>query len=254
MENREIGRLLSETADLMEIAAEDPFRIRSYRNGASAIESLPERIEDIAKEGKLTGIPGIGKGLASAIDEILKRGSFERRDLLLTKYPPTALELLKIQGLGPKTIALLWEHYRVSTIDDLERICQEQKLRLLPRLGAKLEEKVLRSIAQYRRSSGRFLLSFADELASELVTYLEATPGWTRSRPPAACAGGRRRWETSTCWSPARPPKPRSTASWRIPASARSSGKAPTRPAPKLGCNPSRWTCARSPPIATARR
>jgi DNA polymerase (family 10) len=191
MENREIGRLLSETADLMEIAAEDPFRIRSYRNGASAIESLPERIEDIAKEGKLTGIPGIGKGLASAIDEILKRGSFERRDLLLTKYPPTALELLKIQGLGPKTIALLWEHYRVSTIDDLERICQEQKLRLLPRLGAKLEEKVLRSIAQYRRSSGRFLLSFADELASELVTYLEATPGVDKVTPAGSLRRGK---------------------------------------------------------------
>jgi DNA polymerase (family 10) len=191
MENREIGRLLSETADLMEIAAEDPFRIRSYRNCASAIESLPERIEDIAKEGKLTGIPGIGKGLASAIDEILKRGSFERRDLLLTKYPPTALELLKIQGLGPKTIALLWEHYRVSTIDDLERICQEQKLRLLPRLGAKLEEKVLRSIAQYRRSSGRFLLSFADELASELVTYLEATPGVDKVTPAGSLRRGK---------------------------------------------------------------
>ena len=191
MENREIARLLSETADLMEIAAEDPFRIRSYRNGASVIESYTERIEDKARGGKLTDIPGIGKGLAGAIDEILKRGSFERRDLLLTKYPPTALELLKIQGLGPKTIALLWEHYRVSTIDDLERICQEQKLRLLPRLGAKLEEKVLRSIAQYRRRSGRFLLSFADELASELAAYLAATPGVEKVTPAGSLRRGK---------------------------------------------------------------
>jgi DNA polymerase (family 10) len=176
----------------MEIAAEDPFRIRSYRNGASAIESYPERIEDIVKaQRKVTEIPGIGKGLASAIEEILKRGSFERRDLLLTKYPPTALELLKIQGLGPKTIALLWEHYRVSTIDDLERICQEQKLRLLPRLGAKLEEKVLRSIAQYRRSSGRFLLSFADELAAELAAYLLETPGVEKVTPAGSLRRGK---------------------------------------------------------------
>ncbi len=193
MENREIARLFSETADLMEIAAEDSFRIRSYRNGASAIEGYPERIEDILKDPsrKVTDIPGIGKGLASAIDEIVKRGSFERRDLLLTKYPPTALELLKIQGLGPKTIALLWEHYRVSTIDDLERICQEQKLRLLPRLGAKLEEKVLRSIAQYRKRSGRFLLSFADELARELVAYLETTPGVDKVTPAGSLRRGK---------------------------------------------------------------
>jgi DNA polymerase (family 10) len=193
MENREIARLFAETADLMEIAAEDSFRIRSYRNGASVIESYPERIEDILKDPnrKVTDIPGIGKGLASAIREIVTRGSFERRDLLLTKYPPTALELLKIQGLGPKTIALLWEHYRVSTIDDLERICQEQKLRLLPRLGAKLEEKVLRSITQYRRRSGRFLLSFADELASELVAYLAATPGVDKVTPAGSLRRGK---------------------------------------------------------------
>jgi DNA polymerase (family 10) len=179
MENREIARLLAETADLMEIAAEDSFRIRSYRNAASAIENWPERVADmlVNPERKVTQIPGIGKGMEAALKEIAARGSFERRDQMLTKYPPTALELLKIQGLGPKTIALLWEHYRVSTIDDLERICQEQKLRQLPRLGAKLEEKVLRSIASYRRRSGRFLLNFADELATELAGYLAETPG-----------------------------------------------------------------------------
>src|SRR5258708_38858678 len=100
MENREIGQLLSETADLMEIAGEDGFRIRSYRNGASAIESYPERIENILKdpERKVTDIPGIGKGLAAVLKEIIERGSFERRDQMLERYPPTALELLRIQG------------------------------------------------------------------------------------------------------------------------------------------------------------
>ena len=193
MENREIARLLAETADLMEIAAEDSFRIRSYRNAASVIESHPERIEDLLKDParKVTDIPGIGKGIAGALQEIAARGSFERRDTLLTKYPPTELELLKIQGLGPKTIALLWEHYRVSTIDDLERICQEHKLRLLPRLGAKLEEKVLRSIAQYRQRSGRFLLNFADELARELAAYLAETPGVDQVTPAGSLRRGK---------------------------------------------------------------
>ncbi len=193
MENREIARLLAETADLMEIAAEDSFRIRSYRNGASAIENHPERIVDILKDPdrSVTEIPGIGKGLAAVLAEIAERGSFERRDELLAKYPPTALEFLKIQGLGPKSIALIWEHYRVSTIDDLERLCLEQKLRVLPRMGAKLEEKVLRSIAQYRKRVGRFLLSFADELARELSEYLSAEPGVEQVTPAGSLRRGK---------------------------------------------------------------
>jgi DNA polymerase (family 10) len=194
MENREIARLIAETADLMEIAGEDPFRVRSYRNGASAIENLPERVEDIVKDPnrKLTDIPGIGKGLATVIEEILERGSFERRDKLLEKYPPTALELLKVQGLGPKSIALIWEHYRVSTIDGLERLCREQKLRVLPRMGAKLEEKILRSISQYRQRAGRFLLNFADEVARELTEYLRANvAGLERITPAGSLRRGK---------------------------------------------------------------
>ena len=111
------------------------------------IEGYPERVADILKdpEKKVTDIPGIGKGIAAVLQEIEERGSFERRDEMLEKYPPTALELLKIQGLGPKSIALLFEHFRVTTIDELERSASEQKLRELPRMGAKLEEKVLRS-------------------------------------------------------------------------------------------------------------
>jgi DNA polymerase (family 10) len=179
MENREIARLLYETADLMEIAGEDGFRIRSYRNAAGVIEGHPEPISAIIRDPKqkVTDIPGIGKGIASALAEIEERGTFERREQMLELYPPTALELLKIQGLGPKSIRSLWEHYRVSTIDGLEKICQEHKLRELPRMGAKLEEKVLRSIAAYRQRAGRFLLSFADGVAKELVEYLKAVPG-----------------------------------------------------------------------------
>jgi DNA polymerase (family 10) len=191
MENRDIARLLAETADLMEIGAEDGFRIRSYRNAAAVIESYPERIADILSnpERKITEVPGIGKGIASALEEIQKRGSFERRDSLLERYPSTLLELLRIQGLGSKGVALLYQHYKVATIDDLERICKEQKLRELPRMGAKLEEKVLRSIAQYRQSAGRFLLSFGKKAADELTAYLSESGGLEQ----IAAAGSLRR-------------------------------------------------------------
>jgi len=179
MENREIARLLAETGDLMEIAAEDGFRIRSYRNAAATIEGFPERIEDILRdsERKLTDIPGVGKGIAGVIQELVTRGSFEKRDSLLALYPPTILDLLKIQGLGPKGIALVYEHHKVASIDELERLCVEQKLRELPRMGAKLEEKVLKSIAQYRQRTGRFLLSFGKKSADELIPYLSEGGG-----------------------------------------------------------------------------
>jgi DNA polymerase (family 10) len=179
MENREIARVLWETADLMEIAGEDSFRIRSYRNGATAIEGYPERVVDILRDPNrtVTEIPGIGKGLATVLQEIVDRGSCERRDLLLQKFPAGALEFLKIQGLGPKSIALIFDHYHIGTIDELEQLAKEEKLRVLPRMGAKLEEKVLRSIAQYRMRTGRFLLSFANDTAEELKKYLGELAG-----------------------------------------------------------------------------
>ncbi len=193
MENKEIARLLSETADLMEVANEDGFRIRSYRNAASVIVSYPERVTDIVchPERKVTEIPGIGKGLAFVLAEICQRGSFDRRDEMLAKYPASALELLKIQGLGPKSIALLYEHHGVRTVDDLEKICREGKLRELPRMGAKLEEKVLRSIEAYRKSAGRFLLTFGLRTADELKAEFAALPGIEKVEAAGSLRRGR---------------------------------------------------------------
>jgi DNA polymerase (family 10) len=193
LENRDFARILSETGDLMEIAGEDGFRIRSYRNGASAIEGYPERIADILKDParKVTDVPGIGKGLAGVLKSIEETGSFDKRDELLRKFPPAALEFLKIQGLGPRGIALLFEHFNVQTMDDLEKLCKEQKIRTLPRMGAKLEEKILRSIAQYRERSGRFLLSFADNAATEIANSLADLEGIETITPAGSLRRGK---------------------------------------------------------------
>jgi DNA polymerase (family 10) len=177
----------------MEIAGEDGFRIRSYRNGASAIEGYPESISGILAnpERKVTDVPGIGKGLAAVLTQIEAHGSCDKRDELLLKFPPAALEFLKIQGLGPKSIALLFEHFQVATMDQLEQLCRDQKLRTLPRMGAKLEEKVLRSIAQYKGRTGRFLLSFADNVARELTVYLADLEGIEAITPAGSLRRGR---------------------------------------------------------------
>src|SRR5579863_2397041 len=192
VDNKELARILSETADLMEIAAEDGFRIRSYRNGATAIEGHTESISAILHDParKVTDISGIGKGLAVVLAEIEATGSCKQRDTLLQKYPPSALEFLKIQGLGPKSIALLFEHFRITTMEELEQLCREKKLRDWPRMGAKLEEKVLRSIAQYKLRTGRFLLSFAQHTADELVAYLNGD-GIESIRPAGSLRRGR---------------------------------------------------------------
>ena len=179
MDNKKIAAILEETADLMEIAGADGFRIRSYRNAAQVIESFPEPLVAILKdpERKVTDIKGVGKGIASALAELVERGSFARRDEMLEKYPPTALELLKISGLGPKGIAAIYHHFRVSTIDGLEQLCRDEKLRALPRMGEKLEQKILRGIESYKRSAGQFLINFADRTAADLIDYLRTTEG-----------------------------------------------------------------------------
>jgi DNA polymerase (family 10) len=193
MENKEIARILQETADLMEIGGEDAFRIRSYRNAAAAIEGHPERIADLLHHPgrKVTDIPGIGKGLAAVLGEIAARGSSERRDAWLARFGPVALDMLRIQGLGPKSIRLILDSFPVRSLDDLETLAKAEKLRTLPRLGAKLEEKILRSIEQVRRTAGRFLLSFADSIAEELTGYLAQAPGVEQVAPAGSLRRGK---------------------------------------------------------------
>ena len=168
MENKEIIRILSETADLMEIADEDSFRIRSYRNAIRAIENLSESAADILAdpERKLTDIPAIGKGMSAHIEEICRTGKLSPHQDLCSRYPSAALELLKIQGLGPKGVALLLTHFRVKSLEEVEQLAREGKLRDLPRMGEKLEQKILKSIEAYKHSAGRFLIDVADGLAS----------------------------------------------------------------------------------------
>ncbi len=194
MENIEFARILNETADLMEIAGEDGFRIRSYRNGAVAIEGHPERLEDILSnpDRKVTEIPGIGKGLAFVLGEIGSRGSCEMRDAMLKRFPPVALQFLHIQGLGPKGIALLFERFpTLDSMDGLEKLCREEQLRTLPRMGAKLEEKVLRGIEQYKQRTGRFLLSVAADTAREIEEYLSDLDGIDAITPAGSLRRGK---------------------------------------------------------------
>jgi len=190
MDNRAIAQLLRETADLMEVAADDPFRIRSYRRAADSLDACPDQVAALASEPKrILAIPGIGKGMLANIEEVLATGRLGLREQLLERYRPSMLDLLQVQGLGPKTIALIWDAFRVASLDEVEALAQAGKLRSLPRLGAKAEEKILRGIASFRALSGRFRIDQAQQLADGLVAHLCALPEVER----AAAAGSLRR-------------------------------------------------------------
>ncbi|HVH85955.1 MAG TPA: DNA polymerase/3'-5' exonuclease PolX [Terriglobales bacterium] len=178
MENRSIAAIFYETADLMEIRGDDPFRIRSYRRAAEAVEALPYRLADVATDvKKLLEIPGIGKSMAANIQQLLKEGNFSLHADLLQKYRPSMLELLKIQGLGPKTIALIWDAFQICDVDGVEKLAREGKIRELPRMGEKHEQKILKGIEEYRRISGRFLLDAAERTVEKIKEFLAEMPG-----------------------------------------------------------------------------
>ena len=192
MDNKSIATVLYETADLLEIDGQDSFRIRSYRNAAQAVENHPEQIKDIISEPrKLLAIPGIGKGMLVNLQELFKDGRLTVQAELLKKYHPSMLQLLKIQGLGPKTIALIWSAYQVCDVDGVEKLAREGKIRELPRMGEKHEQKLLKAIEDFRRISGRFLIDVAETEAKRLTDYLGKFLGFDKITPAGSLRRGR---------------------------------------------------------------
>ena len=129
MDNLAIARVLAEIGDLLEIKGENPFKIRAYRNAAETITHLPERVASLNPAERL-GIPGIGKDLAAKIAEIVDAGTCRYHQELLQAFPPTILDLLRLQGVGPKTVALLYHGLDVRTLDDLERAARDGRIRV----------------------------------------------------------------------------------------------------------------------------
>jgi DNA polymerase (family 10) len=178
MDNKAIAGILYETADLLEIDGADSFRIRSYRNAAEAIEAQTQQIADLIGEPKkVLAIAGIGKGMLVNMQEMFSEGKLSLHAELLKKYRPSMLDLLKIQGLGPKTIALIWSAYQVSDVEGVEKLAKEGKIRELPRMGEKQEQKLLKAIEDYRRIAGRFLLDAAEREAQKIIDHLRDAPG-----------------------------------------------------------------------------
>ncbi len=194
MENKAIADFFTEIADILEIQGENPFRIRSYRNAARTIEDMSQSLEALVRAGEnLEEIPGIGKSINEKIREILSTGKCQSLEELRSHVPQGLTELLKLEGLGPKKVKVLYDELNVDSVDRLEKAAQAGRLRNLPGMGLKTEEKILKSIEHYRAGMGRFKLSVGFQYAEALLRHLKGVPGVRRLDPAGSF---RRRRET----------------------------------------------------------
>jgi DNA polymerase (family X) len=149
MNNESIARRFYQLAALMEIRGDDPFRLRSYRNAAEAIETWPTQLKEIAEQEGIAGlqtIPGVGKAIAGKIVELFQRGTFDAWEKLTTETPATVLDLLEIPGIGPKTAAMLHQKFKVSSLEELQKFVAGGGLEMVDGIGPKTAQKIKESL------------------------------------------------------------------------------------------------------------
>lgn len=174
MDNKQVARILQDTADLLQIDGAIIGRYRSYEKAAEMIAGMSESIAKLAEDvEKLTELPGIGDRMAEHIQEILKTGDYSLRAKLLKKFPPTLLEVMRLQSLGPKKIAFLWSTFKAGTVADVEKLAREGKLRDVPGFGEKTEQNILKAVEVFKKSTGRFRIDTAEAAAAEIIAHIK---------------------------------------------------------------------------------
>jgi DNA polymerase (family 10) len=183
MQNADIARLLSEVADLLEISAANPFRVRAYRNAARTVADHPDPLDELVRGGEfdLTDLPGIGGGIAKEISALVTTGTLPQRQELAAKIPAGLLAVLRMPGLGPKRVKLLHDTLKVNSVADLSRALKTGKVAKLPGFGPKLLEKIQAGVSGGEgRAPSRMRLHEAEQYARALVEYLKAGGGIER--------------------------------------------------------------------------
>ena len=181
MENLDVARVLEELADLLEIQGANPFRIRAYRNAVRTVEGLTRPIRAMVDEGEdLTGLPAIGKDLAEHIEELVRTGRMSRLEKLTEEFPRSLVELMRLDGVGPKKARKLFDELGVRTVDDLGAALGAGKVEGLGGFGKKSAEKIARAIESHRKHAGRFLLDDVEQLLAPVLEHVRAAPGVER--------------------------------------------------------------------------
>jgi DNA polymerase (family 10) len=181
MQNADIARLLGDVADLLEISAGNPFKVRAYRNAARTVADHPDPIGELVKGGDfdLTDLPGIGGGIAKEITALVETGTLPQRQQLVAQIPPGLLDLLHIPGLGPKRVKLFYDELKVNSVADLKDALEKGRIAKLPGFGPKLLEKLREGVAGAASRTGpkRIVLHEAEQYARAIVEYLKAGGG-----------------------------------------------------------------------------
>src|SRR5438552_6794351 len=175
MQNPDIARLFDEVADLLEIQGANPFRVRAYRNAARVVRDYPDPLDDVVRSGErdLTEIPGIGDDLAEKITAIVTTGELPLRRQLAAKLPAGLLDLLRIPGLGPKRVKLLYKKLKVTSAADLAKVLDAGKVQKLKGFGPKMEEKMRAGLGQAQVTERRMLLNEAETQANAIVAHVK---------------------------------------------------------------------------------
>jgi len=182
MRNREVVDIFSRVADMLAIRGDQIHRILAYRKAAESIDALGRDVNVIFAEGKLTDIPGIGDTLAAKIEEMLTTGKLEFYEKLAREIPPGLVDMLRVEGLGPKRVKQIYDNLKVTTLDELAAAAKDGKLRDLPGMGAKSEAKIVAGIeALARHGDARIPLGVAWPIAQAMLVELSAVPGVVRS-------------------------------------------------------------------------
>jgi DNA polymerase (family 10) len=174
-ENSRVADLLDEIGDLLELKGENVFRAVTYRAAAREIRDLREPIRTIYEAGNLATIPKVGTSVGEAIAQYLQGGKAKRHEELKAAVPDGLLTLLRVKGVGPATARLIHQHLKITTIDELEAAAKDGRLRTLPKIQAKTEENILKSIASLRQRTGRSLINYARSAADRMVAHLRET-------------------------------------------------------------------------------
>lgn len=171
--NKELARMFYEIADALEFKGELAFKINAYRKAARALEDLSENIEDIHKRNELRKIPGVGEGIAKKIKEYLETGKMKKYDEALHGVPKSLLEMMQIQNLGPRTLALAYEKLGVKNLEDLKRVIEDGSLAKLEGMGEKKVENIKKGIELYEMHKERIPIFEAWEIVSHIIEYLK---------------------------------------------------------------------------------
>lgn len=173
MDNLEIAKIFSHIADILEIKNENPFKVRAYRKAAESLENLTQNINQLYKENKVETIPGVGKGIAEKIGELIETGKLKYYEDLKKKIPESLVEIMNVPEMGPKTTALLYEKLKIDSIEKLKDAALKHKISKLPGMGEKTEENILKGIELLKRAAERMPLNEAMDLSDKIIAQLE---------------------------------------------------------------------------------